>query len=157
MVKTNVLRLLEAAGIKYELLEYEVDESDLSGDTAAAKMGIPPEQMFKTLVFKGEKNGVGVCCIPVHEELDLKKVAKQFGEKKVEMLHVKDLLSVTGYIRGGCSPIGMKKKYPTAIDETASLYDIIYVSAGMRGETVAMSPADLAGYVDAPLVDLISV
>ena len=90
--KTNVIRLLEAAKADFELLEYEVDESDLSGDTAAAKLGIPPEQMFKTLVFRGEKNGVGVCCIPVHEELDLKKAAKQFGEKKIEMLHVRDLL-----------------------------------------------------------------
>ncbi len=157
MVKTNVMRLLEAAGIPFETLEYEVDESDLSGDTAAAKMGIPPEQMFKTLVFKGEKNGIGVCCIPVHEALDLKKAAKQFKEKKIEMLHVKDLLGTTGYIRGGCSPIGMKKKFPTAIDETAILYDKIYISAGMRGETVCLSPADLAAYVEAPLVDLICV
>lgn len=155
MIKTNVMRLLEAAKIPFETLEYEVDESDLSGDTAAAKMGIPPEQMFKTLVFRGEKNGVGVCCIPVNEELDLKKVAKQFKEKKVEMLHVKDLLPTTGYIRGGCSPIGMKKKFPTAIDETAILFDKIYVSAGMRGETVCLSPTDLAEYAEAPLVDLI--
>jgi Cys-tRNA(Pro)/Cys-tRNA(Cys) deacylase len=157
MVKTNVMRLLESAKIEYELLEYEVDESDLSGDTAAAKMGIPPEQMFKTLVFRGEKNGTGVCCIPVHEELDLKKAAKQFGEKKIEMLHVKDLLPVTGYIRGGCSPIGMKKKFPTAIDETALLFDKIYVSAGTRGETVKLSPQDLADYVKADFADLITV
>ncbi|MBO4893748.1 MAG: Cys-tRNA(Pro) deacylase [Clostridia bacterium] len=157
MVKTNVMRLLESAKIEYELLEYEVDESDLSGDTAAAKMGIPPEQMFKTLVFRGEKNGTGVCCIPVHEELDLKKAAKQFGEKKIEMLHVKDLLPVTGYIRGGCSPIGMKKKFPTAIDETALLFDKIYVSAGARGETVKLSPQDLADYVKADFADLITV
>ena len=157
MVKTNVMRLLESAKIEYELLEYEVDESDLSGDTAAAKMGIPPEQMFKTLVFRGEKNGTGVCCIPVHEELDLKQAAKQFGEKKIEMLHVKDLLPVTGYIRGGCSPIGMKKKFPTAIDETALLFDKIYVSAGARGETVKLSPQDLADYVKADFADLITV
>ena len=157
MVKTNVMRPLESAKIEYELLEYEVDESDLSGDTAAAKMGIPPEQMFKTLVFRGEKNGTGVCCIPVHEELDLKKAAKQFGEKKIEMLHVKDLLPVTGYIRGGCSPIGMKKKFPTAIDETALLFDKIYVSAGARGETVKLSPQDLADYVKADFADLITV
>ena len=152
-----MMRLLESAKIEYELLEYEVDESDLSGDTAAAKMGIPPEQMFKTLVFRGEKNGTGVCCIPVHEELDLKKAAKQFGEKKIEMLHVKDLLPVTGYIRGGCSPIGMKKKFPTAIDETALLFDKIYVSAGARGETVKLSPQDLADYVKADFADLITV
>ncbi len=157
MVKTNVMRLLESAKNEDELLEYEVDESDLSGDTAAAKMGIPPEQMFKTLVFRGEKNGTGVCCIPVHEELDLKKAAKQFGEKKIEMLHVKDLLPVTGYIRGGCSPIGMKKKFPTAIDETALLFDKIYVSAGTRGETVKLSPQDLADYVKADFADLITV
>ena len=155
--KTNVIRLLEAAKAEFELLEYEVDESDLSGDTAAAKLGIPPEQMFKTLVFRGEKNGVGVCCIPVHEELDLKKAAKHFGEKKIEMLHVKDLLPTTGYIRGGCSPIGMKKKYPTAVDETALLFDRIYVSAGARGETVALSPQFLIDFISAGTADLIVV
>lgn len=157
MIKTNVIRLLEAAEIPFNVVEYEYSEDDLSGDTAAKKAGIEPEIMFKTLVFRGEKNGPAVVCIPVHEELDLKKAAKLFGEKKIEMLHVKDLLGVTGYIRGGCSPIGMKKKYPTAIDESALLWDTICVSAGVRGEMVRLNPQQLADYVDAPFADLISL
>lgn len=117
------MRLLDAAGIHYETGTYEVDENDLSGSHAADLMGIDHDQMYKTLVLKGEKKGYLVCCIPVDEELDLKKVAKAAGEKKVEMIHVKDMLGITGYIRGGCSPIGMKKKFPTYIEETAQLYD----------------------------------
>ncbi len=154
MNKTNVIRLLEAAKIPYELLEYPVDESDLSGESAAKKLGKDPAQIFKTLVFVGEKNGFGVCCIPSCEELDLKKTAKIFGEKKIEMLHVKDLLKITGYIRGGCSPIGMKKQFPTVIDETAVLFDKIYVSAGVRGETVGVEPNTLAEYIGARLLDV---
>ena len=154
MNKTNVIRLLEAAKIPYELLEYPVDESDLSGELAAKKLGKDPAQIFKTLVFAGEKNGFGVCCIPSCEELDLKKTAKIFGEKKIEMLHVKDLLKTTGYIRGGCSPIGMKKQFPTVIDETAVLFDKIYVSAGVRGETVGVEPNALAEYIGARLLDV---
>ncbi len=154
MTKTNVIRLLEGAGIEFGTIEYQVDESDLSGATASEKTGVPAERMFKTLVFKGEKNGVGVCCIPVKEELDLKKVAKQFNEKKIEMLHVKDLLPTTGYIRGGCSPIGMKKKYRTVIDETAQLFDYIYVSAGMRGEMVSVEPFTLARFIEAEFADI---
>lgn len=154
MNKTNVIRLLEAAKIPYELLEYPVDESDLSGESAAKKLGKDPAQIFKTLVFAGEKNGFGVCCIPSGEELDLKKTAKIFGEKKIEMLHVKDLLKTTGYIRGGCSPIGMKKQFPTVIDETAVLFDKIYVSAGVRGETVGVEPNTLAEYIGARLLDV---
>lgn len=154
MNKTNVIRLLEAAKIPYELLEYPVDESDLSGESAAKKLGKDPAQIFKTLVFVGEKNGFGVCCIPSCEELDLKKTAKIFGEKKIEMLHVKDLLKITGYIRGGGSPIGMKKQFPTVIDETAVLFDKIYVSAGVRGETVGVEPNTLAEYIGARLLDV---
>ena len=111
--------------------------------------------MYKTLVLKGEKKGYLVCCLPVDEELDLKKVAKAAGEKKVEMIHVKDMLSVTGYIRGGCSPIGMKKKFPTYIEETAQLYDKITVSAGQRGVQVTLSPEALRGYTDAAFAPLI--
>ena len=136
-VRTNVMRLLDAAGIHYETGTYEVDENDLSGSHAADLMGIDHDQMYKTLVLKGEKKGYLVCCIPVDEELDLKKVAKAAGEKKVEMIHVKDMLGITGYIRGGCSPIGMKKKFPTYIEETAQLYDTIMVSAGQRGVPVS--------------------
>ena len=154
MNKTNVMRLLEAAKIPYDLLEYEVDENDLSGESTARKTGKDASQVFKTLVFSGEKNGFGVCCIPACDELDLKKTAKAFGEKKVEMLHVKDLLKVTGYIRGGCSPIGMKKQFPTVIDETACLFDIIYVSAGVRGAMLGINPDALAKYVGAKMVDV---
>lgn len=154
VVKTNVMRLLEAAKIEYILREYEVDEDDLSGESTARKLCVPPEQIFKTLVFSGEKNGLAVCCIPSNEELDLKKAAKLFGEKKVEMLHVKDLLKNTGYIRGGCSPVGMKKALPTIIDETAVLFDIIFVSAGVRGAMLGVEPNTLAEYVGARLEDV---
>lgn len=148
------MRLLDAAEITYETLEYEVDESDLSGATIARKTGKDKDIVFKTLVFAGEKNGFGVCCIPVCDELDLKKVAKAFGEKKVEMLHVKDLLKTTGYIRGGCSPVGMKKQFPTVIDETATLFDKIFVSAGQRGVMLGIDPQKLAGYVGAKFEDV---
>lgn len=154
MNKTNAMRLLEAAKIPYDLLEYEVDESDLSGENVARKTGKDYSQVFKTLVFSGEKNGYGVCCIPACDELDLKKTAKAFGEKKVEMIHVKDLLKVTGYIRGGCSPIGMKKQFPTVIDETACLFDKIYVSAGVRGAMLGIEPNSLADFVGAKMVDV---
>lgn len=154
MIKTNVVRLLEAAKIPFEVREYEVDESDLSGESTARKLSLEPNRIFKTLVFRGEKNGIGVCCIPACEELDLKKAAKLFGEKKIEMLHVKDLLSTTGYIRGGCSPIGMKKKFPTVIDETALLFEEIFVSAGIRGAMVGLDPQALADYVGARLADI---
>ena len=148
------MRLLDTAGIDYETGEYEVDENDLSGSHAADMMGIDHDSMFKTLVLRGDKNGYLVCCIPVDEELDLKKVAKVSGNKKVEMIHMKELLPLTGYIRGGCSPIGMKKKFPTFIDETAILFDRISVSAGQRGLQVILSGEDLARMTDAPLVPL---
>jgi len=154
MTKTNVMRLLESAKIPFEILEYEVDENDLSGMSTAKKTGKDPSQIFKTLVFSGEKHGFGVCCIPACEELDLKKTAKIFGEKKVEMLHVKDLLKTTGYIRGGCSPVGMKKQFPTVIDETAILFDKIYVSAGVRGVMLGVAPDTLAEYIGAELLDV---
>ena len=154
MNKTNAVRMLEAAGIKFRTAEYKVDENDLSGMHVAEQLGQPPEQVFKTLVLKGEKTGYLVCCIPVNAELDLKKAAKAAKDKKVEMLHMKDLLSVTGYIRGGCSPIGMKKKFPTFIDETAILFDEIAVSAGIRGAQIIVEPNALCEYVEAEFVDL---
>ena len=154
MTITNAMRLLKQAGIEYWTSEYEVDENDLSGVHAARMLGIDPDCMFKTLVTRGEKKGIYVFCIPVAEELDLKKCAAAVGEKKVEMIHVKELLGLTGYVRGGCSPIGMKKKYPTYIDEIATLFDRIYVSAGMRGQQVILSPEDLRAYTDATFVDL---
>lgn len=154
MTITNVMRLLKQAGIPFETSEYEVDESDLSGVHAAQMLGIDPDCMFKTLVTKGEKKGLHVFCIPVAAELDLKKCAAAAGEKKIEMIHVKELLPLTGYIRGGCSPIGMKKKYPTTIDETAILFDRIYVSAGQRGAQVIVNPEELAAYIDAGFADV---
>lgn len=148
------MRLLEQAAVPFRTAEYEYDESDLSGDHAADMIGMPREQVFKTLVTRAGKGGIYVFCIPVCDELDLKKAAKACGEKSIEMLHVKELLGVTGYIRGGCSPIGMKKKFPTYIDETAVLFDEIAVSAGMRGEQVILAPEALAKHIDAELFDL---
>lgn len=155
MTKTNVMRLLDAAGIEYEPVEYEVDENDLSGSHAADMLGVDHDSMYKTLVMKGDKTGYLVCCIPVDEELDLKKAAKASGDKKVELIHMKDLLALTGYVRGGCSPIGMKKKFPTYIEETAVLYDKIFISAGMRGVQVSLNPEKLAEYIEARLIPLI--
>ena len=154
MTTTNAMRMLMKANIPFETSEYEVDESDLSGVHAAHELGIDPDCMFKTLVARGDKKGVSVFCIPVAEELDLKKCAAVTGDKKIEMIHVKELLGLTGYIRGGCSPIGMKKKYPTWIDETAQLCDQIYVSAGMRGQQIILAPDDLLHCVEAEYADL---
>ena len=156
MIKTNVMRLLDAANIAYDTGTYEVDENDLSGSHAADLMGVDHDRMYKTLVLKGEKRGYLVCCIPVDEELDLKKAARAAGEKKVEMIHVKDMLGITGYIRGGCSPIGMKKHFPTYIHPTASGFDKIYVSAGQRGLQIQIAPADLIKVAQAIEADLIA-
>ena len=155
MVKTNAMRLLEQAGIPYKALEYEVDENNLAGEHVAEQIHMPLEQVFKTLVAKGEKKGIMVFCIPVNSELDLKKAAFVLGEKKIEMLHVKDLLATTGYIRGGCSPIGMKKKFPTYMDEIAVLFDEITVSAGIRGCQLCVPREALVQYIDATLCDIV--
>ena len=149
------MRLLDADNIKYRTAQYDYDENDLSGVKAAKAIGMPEEQLFKTLVTKGDKTGPVVFCIPVAEELDLKKAAVVSKNKKIEMAHVRDLLPLTGYIRGGCSPIGMKKKFPTFIDETAQLFDEIGVSAGARGHQIILNPYDLANYVDAGFFDLV--
>ena len=154
MTKTNAMRLLESAGIEYETLEYEVDENDLSGVNVCKKTGKDKDTVFKTLVFHGDKNGYGVCCIPAYDELDLKKCAKAFGEKKVDLIHVKDLLKVTGYIRGGCSPVGVKKQFPTVIDETATLFDKIYFSGGQRGLMLGVNPLEAAEYIGAEFADI---
>lgn len=148
MMKTNAIRLIEQAKIAFRLTQYEYDENDLSGVKAAQAIGMPQEQVFKTLVAKGAKQGIAVFCIPVCCSLDLKQAAKALGDKSVEMIPMKDLLPLTGYIRGGCSPIGMKKHYPTFIDETAELFDEIAVSAGARGQQIILSPQDLINYVD---------
>lgn len=154
MVKTNAMRLLEQAGISYRDLKYEVDEVNLSGEYVAEQIGIPHEQVFKTLVAKGEKSGIMVFCIPVNTELNLKKAASITGDKKIEMLHVNELLGTTGYIRGGCSPIGMKKKYPTYMDETAILFDEITVSAGIRGCQLCIPRDQLVEFICATLCDI---
>ncbi len=154
MIKTNVMRLLEQAGIPYRAMEYEVDENNLGGEHVAQLIDMPPEQVFKTLVAKGEKKGIVVFCIPVNLELNLKKAASVIGDKKIEMLPVKDLLNTTGYIRGGCSPIGMKKRFPTYMDETAVLYDEITVSAGVRGCQLCIPRDALIEYIGASLCDI---
>ncbi len=153
--KTNATRLLESAGVAFQTIEYEVDESDLSGMHIANQLGKEPEGIFKTLVMKGEKNGYFVCCLPVCDELDLKKVAKAFGDKKVDLIPMKNLKDLTGYIRGGCSPIGMKKKFPTLIDETVILFDEIYINAGMRGMMISIEPNALLQFVEAKTADLV--
>ena len=149
MTKTNVIRLLDAAGVHYRTAEYEYDESDLSGRHAAEQLDLPAEQVFKTLVARGDKTGPVVFCIPVLDELDLRRAAAVSGNKKVELIHLKELLPLTGYLRGGCSPIGMKKKFPTYIDETCILFDEIAVSAGARGKQIILSPDDLISYTAA--------
>ena len=153
--KTNAVRLVQQAGIPCREAFYEFDENDLNGNHAAQAIGFPPEQVFKTLVARGERTGINVFCIPVCCELDLKKAAKAAGDKNMEMVHVKELLTLTGYIRGGCSPVGMKKKYPTYIDETCQLWEEIALSAGARGHQMIVPPEALALLVDGKLVDLI--
>ena len=152
--KTNAARLLEAAGIPFRLIPYRVDESNLAADHVAAELGEPIEQVFKTLVLRGDRNGLFVCVMPGDMEVDLKVAAKISGNKSCAMLHMKELLPETGYIRGGCSPIGMKKPLPTYIYESAFLYDYIYVSAGIRGLQIQISPEDLRRFISADIYPL---
>ena len=152
--KTNAVRIVELARIPCREHFYEYDENDLSGIHAAEALGKPAEEVFKTLVARGVKTGINVFCIPVCCELDLKKAAKAAGDKNMELIHVKELLGLTGYIRGGCSPVGMKKKYPTYFDETCQLYDTIAISAGERGHQMILEPMALADLVEAKLEDL---
>ena len=152
--KTNAMRRLDSAKIPYEIMTYTVDENDLSGTHIADQIGIPYEQCFKTLVAVGDKTGPLVFCIPCDKEIDLKLAASITGNKRIEMIHVKDLLALTGYIRGGVSPIGMKKKFPTYIDETAILFDRITVSSGMRGAQLLLSVEALLPFIEAKAVAL---
>ncbi len=152
--KTNAMRQLDQAGIEYGFFEYEYSEDDLSGNHAAEFLGVSEDEMFKTLVTRGDDNMLSVFVIPVSGNLDLKKAAKASHHKKVEMIHVKELVGLTGYMRGGCSPIGMKKSYPTYIDETCILYDKIYVSAGKRGEMLSINPEILLEFIGAETADL---
>ena len=152
--KTNAMRLLDSAGINYSMGTYEYDESDLSGVHAAQELGVSEDIVFKTLVTRGDGNEIFVFVIPVAESLDLKKAARASGNKSIEMIHVREILDITGYIRGGCSPIGMKKAYPTYIDETAELWDEIYFSAGKRGVQIILDPQILAEVSHAQFCDL---
>lgn len=151
ITKTNVARLLDKAKVKYELIPYEVDENDLSAIHVAESLGENIEQVFKTLVLHGEKSGYFVCVIPGEHEVNLKIAAKVSGNKKCDLIPMKDLLPLTGYIRGGCSPIGMKKRFPTYIHESCNQFPYIYVSAGVRGLQVKLSPADLIKVVNAEI------
>jgi len=152
--KTNAMRQLDTAGIEYETAEYTYDESDLSGEHVCEELGISEDEVFKTLVTRGDDNLLSVFVIPVAGTLDLKKAAAASGNKKIEMIHVKEIFDLTGYVRGGCSPIGMKKQYPTYIDETAVLFDKIYFSAGKRGAQIIMNPEVLADFIGAEFCDL---
>ena len=154
MTKTNAMRLLDQKKIPYSTAQYDYDEQDLSGLHAAQAIGLAPERVFKTLVAKGERQGYLVFCIPVCCELDLKKAAKAAGDKKVDLIAMKELLPVTGYLRGGCSPIGMKKKFPTYIDETCTLFEQITVSAGVRGCQLLLSAEELISFTDAAVCDI---
>lgn len=155
MKKTNAARLLDAAGIKYELIEYEVDENDLSAVTLAKKIGQNVEQIFKTLVLRGDKTGVFVAVIPGNAVVDLKKAAKVSGNKSAAMVQQRELLGLTGYIRGGCSPLGMKKTYPIYIHETCQLFDSIFISAGQRGLQFKINPDDLIKMTGAAVCDVV--
>lgn len=154
MTKTNVMRILDSAKIEYVPYEYAPDENDLTGVHVAEQIGLNPDFVFKTLVARGDRCGLSVFCIPCAMELDLKKCARVTGDKKIELLPVKELLSNTGYIRGGCSPIGMKKKYPTFIDETCLLFDKITVSAGIKGCQLLLCPDELIKLMDITVADI---
>lgn len=153
--KTNVMRLLEQAGIAYRSEHYEdVHDEDWSSLRTSEALGVPAGQIFKTLVLRGDGGRVLVCCLPSDGELDLKKTARSFGDKKVEMIHVREIREITGYVRGGCSPIGMKKAYPVRIDETAQLYDEIYVNAGALDTLVILAPDRLVEFTTGQYADL---
>lgn len=154
MNKTNAMRMLDKAKIEYKPMEYQVDENDLSGVSIAAKVGLPCPMVFKTLVARGDKTGPVVLCIPVDRELDLKKAATVTNNKKLEMVHVKDLLALTGYVRGGCSPVGMKKKFPTFFDRACLDFDEITISAGMKGCQLLIRREELTSFVQAGVCDL---
>ena len=154
MTKTNAARILDAAGVGYELRDYAVDEEHLAAQQVAAAIGMPPEQVFKTLVARGDRAGVVMAVIPANAELDLKALAAASGNKKIELVPVREVLGLTGYIRGGVSPIGAKKAYPVYLDETAILWDVISVSAGVRGCQMVLAPDDLVRVTGAITCDI---
>jgi Cys-tRNA(Pro)/Cys-tRNA(Cys) deacylase len=154
VTKTNAARILDAAGVRYELREYAVDESHLAAPEVAAAIGMPPEQVFKTLVVRGDRSGVLLAVIPANSELDLKLLAAASRNKKMELVPVKEVLGLTGYIRGGVSPVGTRKAYPVYLDETAVLWDAISVSAGVRGCQMVLAPDDLIRVTRAVTYDI---
>jgi Cys-tRNA(Pro)/Cys-tRNA(Cys) deacylase len=152
--KTNAARLLDQLGLAYELREYDVDPNDLAAETVAAKIGLPPEQVFKTLVARGDRNGLCMAVIPGDQELNLKALAAAAGERKMELVHVKELQGLTGYIRGGVTALAAKREFPVYVDETIELFDVISISAGMRGLQILLSPADYLRATNGTLADL---
>ena len=154
MAKTNACRILEQMGIPFRTREYEVDPDDLSAETVAAKVGLPPEQVFKTLVVHGDRHGHAVAVVPGSWELDLKALAKATGDRKVEMIHLKDVHPLTGYVRGGVTALGMKKAFPVYVDETLELWDLVCVSGGMRGLQIEIAPADYLRAVEAQVAEI---
>lgn len=152
--KTNAARLLDRAKIPYELIPYEVDERDLAAAHVARQLGEPIERVFKTLVLRGDRSGHFVCVVPGDREVDLKRAARASGNKSAELIPVKELLPTTGYIRGGCSPIGMKRRFPTFVDASCEAFETIYISAGVRGLQLRIAPADLLRYAEAATAEL---
>lgn len=153
-MKTNAVRLLEGLGVQYELREYEVDPDDLAAETVAAKIGLPPEQVFKTLLARGDRNGLCFAVIPGNTELDLKALAAATGDRKMELVAVKELLALTGYIRGGVTVLGAKKAFPVFADETIQLWDSISISAGVRGTQIILRPEDYLRGTEAVMADI---
>lgn len=149
--KTNAMRLLDKAKIRYDVKEYEFDEKNFSGEKVAVKLGLDPAAVFKTILLRTDKKEIVVCCMPVNKEINLKKFAAAVGAKKAEPIHVSEILAVSGYIRGGCSPVGMKKKYKTFIDISVTEHDKISVSAGVRGLQIILNSNELIAYTDASL------
>lgn len=152
--KTNAARLLDRAKIAYQLIPYQVDENDLAATHVAESLGEPIERVFKTLVLKGDRNGHFVCVVQGDKEVNLKSAAKISGNKSAELIPMKELLPTTGYIRGGCSPIGMKKQFPIYIDSSALQFDYIYISAGVRGLQLKLSPCDLIQFTNAQIAEM---
>jgi Cys-tRNA(Pro)/Cys-tRNA(Cys) deacylase len=152
VVKTNAARVLDRLGIKYELREYEVDPDDLSAETVATKVGLPPEQLFKTLAVRGDRNRIYLAVIPANEELDFKALARQTGDRKIDMLPLKEVQAATGYIRGGVTALACKKDFPVYIDELAQICGVISISAGIRGRQILLAPEDYIRAVKASVV-----
>jgi Cys-tRNA(Pro)/Cys-tRNA(Cys) deacylase len=154
MTKTNAVRLLDKLGVKYDLREYEVDPEDLSAETVAAKIGLPAEQVFKTLVAEGDREGICMAVIPGNAQLSLKLLAAATGDRKIETVALKELQPLTGYIRGGVTALAAKKDFPVIVDETAQLYDVISISAGMRGMQILIAPDDYLKAVNGRYADI---